>query len=77
MKLGDILIYVGENVRGMKKYDKYVLIVNYEYSVKHELIGIQLYGSDDEDDFYIRDKINFITIKEYRKQKLKKLNQCI
>lgn len=72
MKLGDIIFYIGEDQRQIKKFDKFTLIVMYE---KSNLIGVQLYGSDDEDDFFIRLKSNFITIKEFRKNKLVKLNK--
>lgn len=72
MKLGDIIFYIGEDERQIKKFDKFTLIVMYE---KSNLIGVQLYGSDDEDGFFIRLKSNFITIKEFRKNKLVKLNK--
>lgn len=74
MKLGEILIYIGKSNRFNKKYSKYSLICIYD---DNRLIGVQLYGSDDENDFFIRDKSLFINLKEFRKQKLNKLKYCI
>ena len=77
MKAGDKIIYIGKDTKNYKKYSVGMLICIYEDS---SIIAVYIpetntsfYNYDDERT-YMRDKKLFCTLKEYRKEKLEKIN---
>jgi hypothetical protein len=77
MKAGDKVIYIGKSTGSYKKYSVGKLICIYEDS---SIIVVYMpetntsYDIYDDERVYMRDKKLFCTLKEYRKQKLEKIN---
>ena len=78
MKAGDKIIYIGKSNKDYKKYSVGKIICIYEESsimavyMPEKNKSLDVYD-DDEDEVYLRNKYLFITLKEYRKQKLEKI----
>ena len=78
-KVGDIIIYIGKNNKYHKKFAIGKIISTYEESTimavympeKNEHLN---FYDEHQDEVYLRNKYHFISLKEYRKQKLEKIN---